>query len=114
MDTCEFKDREVKLFRPCYDTTAGHFQGLNETLGYIMVCGDEDEHFTDSGFCKQNSKILYSHHKKRISSNFSGTFFKRQRTQCETGALNTNFSEAFFFCPRLLTVSRKLKGIWLQ
>lgn len=109
MDTCEFKDREVKLFRPCYDTTAGHFQGLNETLGYIMVCGDEVEHFTDYGFCKQNSKILYSHHKKRISSSFSGTFFKRHRTQCETGALNTNFSEAFFFLPSITDRIEKIK-----
>ena len=41
----ELKDREVRMYRPRYDTITGHFQGLYETLGNIMVCGDEDEHF---------------------------------------------------------------------
>ena len=75
LETYEFKDREVKMFRPRYDTVTDHFQGLYETLGYIMVCGDEDEHFLNYGFSKQNSKILHSYHKKRMPNSFSGTFF---------------------------------------
>lgn len=79
LENYEFKDGEVKLYRPRYDIIRGIFQGLYETLGYLMVRGDGDKHFIDYGFCKQNSKILYSHHKKRMPSSFSGTFFKRHR-----------------------------------
>ena len=101
LETYEFKDREVKMFRPCYNTVAGHFQGLYETLGYIMVRGDEDEHFLDYGFSKQNSKILHSYHKKHMPNNFSGIFFNRHRIQYESGTLNTNFSQIYYFLPSI-------------
>ena len=60
LETYELKNREVRTYRPRYDTITGHFQGLYESLGYIMFRGDEDEHFLDYGFSKQTSKILYS------------------------------------------------------
>ena len=101
LETYEFKDREVKMFRPRYDTVTGHFHGLYETLGYIMVSGDEDEHFLDYGFSKQNSKILHSYHKKRMPNSFSGTFFNRHRIQVESGALNTNFLRIYYFLPSI-------------
>ena len=47
---CE--DREVKMYRSCYDSATGTFQGLYETLGYIMVRGDSQEHFLDYSFSK--------------------------------------------------------------
>ena len=53
----EFKYREVKLYCPQFDNVTGNFEGLYETLGYIMAHGDMGEHFLDS---KQNSKILHS------------------------------------------------------
>ena len=53
----EFKYREVKLYCPQFDNVTGNFEGLYETLGYIMAHGDMGEHFLDS---KQNSKILRS------------------------------------------------------
>ena len=59
----KFRQREVKMFRPRYDTIAGKFKGLYETLGYLMVCGDMDEHFLNYGFSKQISKILHLFHK---------------------------------------------------
>ena len=49
---CE--DREVIMYRPKYDTMTGTFQGLYETLGYIMVRGDPQEHFLEYGYSKQN------------------------------------------------------------
>ena len=109
LESYEFKDREVSLYHPCYGTITGQFKGLYETLGYIMVCGDLDEHCTDYGFCKQNSKFLYAHHKKRIPSSFSGTFFNRNRSLCESGALNTNFSEVFFFLPLITNRIEEIK-----
>ena len=54
LKTYEFKDREVKMFRPCCDNVTGHFQSLYESLGYTMICGDMDKHFFDYGYSKQN------------------------------------------------------------
>ena len=44
-----------------YDKMTSAFLRLYETLGYIMVRGDPQEHFLDYGFYKRNSKILHSH-----------------------------------------------------
>ena len=85
------------MFHSRYDTVTGNFQSLYETLGYIMVCGDQGEHFLDYGFSKQNSKILHPFHKKRMPSSFSGTFFNRHRIQYKSGALQTNFSRIYYF-----------------
>ena len=97
LETYEFKGREVKMFPPRYDNVTGHFQGLYEFLGYIMVRRDADEHFLDYGYSKQNSKILRSFHKKRMPNSFSGTFFNRHKIQHESGALQTNFSRIYYF-----------------
>ena len=84
-------DREVKIYRPKYDTVTGIFLGHYETLGYLSVWGDPNEHFLDYGFCKENSETLYSHHKRRIPNSFSGTFFNRHKVQFESGGLQTTF-----------------------
>ena len=47
-------DREVIMYRPRYDPVAGPFLGLYETLGYILVRGDSQEHFLDYGYNKQS------------------------------------------------------------
>ena len=93
------QDREVKIYRPKYDTVTGTFLGLYKPLGYLNVRGDPNEHFLDYGFCKENSKTLYSHHKRRIPSSFSGTFFNRHKVQFESGGLQTTFSEVYYFLP---------------
>ena len=89
----------MKFYRPHYDTVTGNFLELYETLGYIVVRGDKEEHFLDYRFCKQNSKIWYSYHKKRIPSSFSGTFFNLHKIMFETGRLQTIFSNIFCFLP---------------
>ena len=94
---CDFMDREVKLFRPRSDIVTGTFQGLYETLGYITVRGDVNEHFLDYGYSKKDSRILHSFDKKRIANSFSGTFFNSHRIQYESGALQTDSSEIFYF-----------------
>ena len=67
------KEREVKINCPRYDPARGQFLGLYESLGFIFIWGDPDEHFLDYGFCKENLKILHFYH-KRIPSWFSSTF----------------------------------------
>ena len=110
----EFKDWEVKLFRQRYDPITGTFLGLYETLGYIMVRGDADEHFLDYGYSKKDSKILHSFHKKRMPNSFSGTFFNRHRIQYESGALQTDFSQIFYFLPSITDRVEEITVIQVQ
>ena len=73
----QLKSDEVKLIKPKYDPVNGQFLGLINSLGYLTVRGDEQEHFFDYGFNKENSKILYSTHKVKIPNSFSTTIFNR-------------------------------------
>ena len=93
------KDLIVKIYRRRYDTVTGTFLGLYETLGYLRVRGNPNEYFFDYGFCKEDSKILYSHHKRRIPSSFSGTFFNRHKVQFERDGLQTPLSKVYYFLP---------------
>ena len=66
-----------------------------------MVRGDVNEHFLDYRYPKKGSKIIHSFHKKHMPNSFSGTFFNRHRIQYESGALQTDFSEIFYFLPSI-------------
>ena len=84
-----------------------------------MVRGDNQEHFLDYGYSKQNSKILHFHYKKGISSSFSRTFFNRRRVQYESGAFQGNtFSSVFFFLPstteRIEDINRHMGSVNLS
>ena len=48
---------------------------------------------------KKDPKIIHSFHKKRMPNSFSGIFFNRHRIQYESGALQTDSSEIFYFLP---------------
>ena len=87
------------MFCPKYDRTIVNFQSLYELLSYIIVPGDQNEHFLDYGYNKQNSKTLHSHYKKRMLNGFSGTFFNCHRIQYESGALQTKFLNIYYFLP---------------
>ena len=77
----------------------GLFKDYYETLAYIMVREDSQEHFLDYSYSKQNSKILHCYYKKRIPSSFPGTFFNRHRIRFESGAFQTTFSNLYYFLP---------------
>ena len=113
---CE--DREIKMYRLNYDTVTRTFQGLYETLSYIMVRGDPQEHFLDYAYSKQNSKILHSNYKKRIPNSFSETFFNRHRIQYEPGALQTTYSNVYYFLPsttdRVEEINRHMGSVHLS
>ena len=97
----ECQQNEAKFYRPKYDTVTGEFLGLYETLGYLTVRDDNEECFLDYDYSKENSKVLYSHHKIKIPNSFSVTMFNRHRIQYESGALSTEFSKVCFFLPSI-------------
>ena len=115
----QLKSDEVKLIKPKYDPVNGQFLGLINSLGYLTVRGDEQEHFFDYGFNKENSKILYSTHKMKIPNSFSTTIFNRCWIQYKSGAFSeTDFSNVFFFLPsttdRIEEINRYVKSVNLS
>ena len=51
---------------------------------------------------------MHSHYKKRIPSSFSGTFSNRPRIQYESGALQTTYSNLYYF---LLSTTDRVEDI---
>ena len=100
------KDREVKIYRPCCDIATGQFLSLYETIGYLMVRGDDDEHVLSYGYFEKN--ILYSYHKRRIPNSFVGTLYNRHRLLFETGQLQTDFSNLYYFLPSIIDRSESI------
>ena len=90
-------ERIVKMYRPRYDTGTGEFLRLDETIGYLIVRGNDDENFLNYGYCEESSKILYSHHKQRIPNYFAATLFNRHCLVFENGQLQTDFSNLHYF-----------------
>ena len=62
----ELQDREVKHLSPKYSPETGDFQGLYETIGFIVVRGDDDEITTVSTKKGRRSCILRTEEKSRI------------------------------------------------
>ena len=111
----QLKSDKTKLIKPKYDPVSGQVLGLSKSLGYLTVRGDEQEHFFDYGFNKENSKILYSTHKMKIPNSFSMTIFNRHRIRYESGAFSeTDFCNVFFFYHRQLIELRRSTDIWGQ
>ena len=59
IETYVFKDREVKMCRPCYNPTSGEFLGLYEAVVFIICRGDEEELFLSYDYDENKSKLLY-------------------------------------------------------
>ena len=97
LDDYEPKENEVIIIRSKYDSVSGQFSGLENSLGYMTVRGDDHENFFDYGFSKEKSKILYSVHKMKIPNSFSNTIFNRHRIQSESGAFSESEKKFFFF-----------------
>ena len=65
----------------------------------MTVRNDPQEQLFDHDYTKDNSKILCSTHKMKISNSLSTTVFSKHKVQDESGAFGTNFSNTFFFLP---------------
>ena len=91
------KEKDFKMHRARYDPVSGQILDLYEPIQYLVVRGDHEEQFLDYGFCKENSKILYSYHKRIIPSFFTGTFFNRYNISYQRCALSSKSLNAYFF-----------------
>lgn len=83
--------------------SSGEFLGLYETFelygtfGFIVVGGDDDKMFFNYEYDKEKSEILYSHFRRRIPNSFSGTLFNRHKETIESGELESEHLQLFFF-----------------
>ena len=107
-----WKEREIKINRRRYDPVSGQFLGLYESIGYLVVRGDQNKQFLDYGFCKENSKILYSYHQRIIPSLFSGTILTSTKSYLRMKVYRPRIQMCTIFYPRPLTVASKLIDIW--
>ena len=95
------------MIRPCYDSETGHFKGLYETIGYVVVRGSPEEVFFNYGYDCEKSKILYLHYERRIPNSFSRTI-NRYRTMIESGKVEVDFSNNYFFLPAITDRSEEI------
>ena len=72
------------MVRPKYNTETGEFLGLCKTFSYMLVRGSPEEVIFNYGFDKENSKVLYSHYRRRITNPFCGTMFYRHKLLVES------------------------------
>ena len=73
MNNHDFKDNEVLLFVPSYNTETGLHQGLKKKLGCITLTGDANEDFFSYGYNKENSKVLFCTVKQPVPNIFHCT-----------------------------------------
>ena len=96
------------MVRPRYDPETGEFKGLHKTVDFLVVGGSPEEVLFNYGFNKEKSKTLYSHYRKKIPNSFSGTIFNRHRAMIESGEVEGEFSNIFFFLPSITDRSEEI------
>ena len=115
ISTYVLKENEVKMMRPKYNAEVGKFLSIYETVEFMVVRGSPDEVFFSYGYDKDKFKVLYSHYRQRIPKSFSGTIFNRHRAIIETGEIDSEFSNIYFFLPsttdRSKNINQYLKSV---
>ena len=76
LDNHDFKDNEVLLFVPSYNTKTELYQGLKK-VRCITLRGDANERFFSYGYNKKNSKVLFCTVKQPLPNIFQCTAFKK-------------------------------------
>ena len=78
-----------------------NLKGGTKLLGTLVVRGCPEEVFFSYGYDRKKSKVLYSHNRKRIPNSFTGTIFNRHRNMIESGEVEGDFSNIYFFLPAI-------------
>ena len=74
----------------------------------VVVRGSPEEVVFNYGFDKEKSKILCSTYRRRIPSSFSGTTLNRHKSRIESGEVEGDFSNAYFFLPATTDSSEEI------
>ena len=87
------------MFLTKYNKSTGQFLGIIETVGQIIVRGDEGKTFFDCGYCQKNSKLLYSTRNRKIPNSLGAGMFPSCKTMHERRKLSPDFSRIFYYLP---------------
>ena len=107
LDNYQYKDNEVLLYFPLYNTQNGLYKGLKKSLAIIVLRGDELESFYSYGFDKEKSKTIYCVNKQPLPNIFQRTAFKKH-TFYLMDQRNQDFSKMFMFLPSTLDRKEEL------
>ena len=103
LDTHKFKDNEVLIYTPLYNTENGLYRGLTKKLGYITLGVDASETFFSYGFDKEQSTVLCCVNKQPLPNIFQCTAFKKDVSfLINQNQENLDFSKMFMFLPSTL------------
>ena len=109
----EFKDHEVLLFVPVYNTVTGMYSGLTKKLAHITLRGDVNERFDSYGYSKEKSTLLYCVNKHPLPNIFHCTAFKQHHGfLLDENQKRAEFYNMFMFLSS--TLDRKVKILQWQ
>ena len=81
---------------------------MYETIGFLVVRGDPFEDFLNYRYDEEKSKVLYLTFRKKIPNSFSGTMFNRHKILAESGEIDKEMSEMFFYLPYITDRSEEI------
>ena len=98
LDNYEYKQNEMMLYVPVYNTSTGLYGWLTKKLAYITLRGNPKERFWSYGFCKEKSSLLYCTMKKPMPNIFNCTAFKKHiPLLLDENQNNVKFSNLFLY-----------------
>ena len=102
LDKHKYKDNEVLIFTPLYNTQNGLYRSLTKKIGDTTLRGIANESFYSYDFDKQNLKFLFCTNKQPLPNIFQCTAFKKHSAfLMSQNQENLNFSKMFVFASTL-------------
>ena len=103
LDKHKYKDNEVLIFTPLYNTQNGLYRSLTKKIGDTTLRGIANESFYSYDFDKQNLKLLFCTNKQPLPNIFQCTAFKKHSAfLMSQNQENLKFSKMFMFLPSTL------------
>ena len=102
------KENEVEMVRAKYNPQTDEFLAIYEIVGFIVLRGSPEEVFSNYGYDKEKSKVLYSHYRRGIPNSFRGKIFHHHGIMIESGKADSEFSNIYFFLPSITDRSAEI------
>ena len=100
LDKHKYKDSEVLIFTPLYNTQNGLYRSLTKKIGDTTLRGIANESFYSYDFDKQNLKFLFCTNKQPLPNIFQCTAFKKHSAfLMSQNQENSKFSKMFMRSP---------------
>ena len=117
ISTYQLKEGEVEMVRPKYNPDTVEFLGLYEMVGFIVARASPKELFFKYRYDCEKSKVLYWHY-RRIPNSFSGIIFNRHCTMTESGKVDSEKSNIYFFLSSITDrseeINKYLNDVWIS